>query len=266
LVSKLPNIASINWSLPICKVLSRISTENVQAITYGRGPIVIPSILTEKCPNITTLTLILSYEDVSSLNALNNLVELHIEKGSYVLSNMETVLQGVGHRLQKLQLHKVNNVNMADILTLCSSLERLVLDCCTFLSINLHTVINRDLPHFKSVYYLHIFQVSQSNAYEHYLAYYVYLTVLVCIGVDILSDDFMTRAIHNGAFKNITVFKVEDTENGALSMITVDLLLKHFEHLETLGYLHSWHRLTMQNISDLKDRVAMQNLDLRILM
>jgi hypothetical protein len=267
LISRLKNISILNSSPPICEILSTVSTEKLYTITCVTAPIHNTNILTQKCPRITTLTLNSVYEDLSSLTALNNLDELHLDEGDYVTSNMAAVLQGVGHRLNELDLRKIYNVNMADTVTLCSRLDVLVLECCTFVPLAKHTFLSSDLPHYKTVdLFLYIHQTPENEEYNRHLRYYVNLTAFMCAGVHIVTDDFVADAIHNGAFRYIVNFEVEDAEDGDLSMTTVELLLEHCEHLETLGYLQSWRRLTPQNISDLKDRILLQNLNLGIVL
>ena len=87
----------------------------------------------------------------------------------------------------------------------------------------------------------------------------------MCTGVDILTDKFMTEAIQNGAFRNIEWFEVKETEYGALSMATVELLLNNCECLKTLGKLRSWRRLTPEDILSVTMRACSENLHLNIL-
>jgi hypothetical protein len=163
--------------------------------------------------------------DLSSLAALEKLVEIHIKEGDYVTSNMESVLEGVGHRLERLHLIRVDNVNIRHIVTLCSCLLDIKIDCCTSVPTGLYTYIRHDLPHFQSVNSLTICQRSGKEVYVPHLGYYVNLVSFTCIGVHFLSDDFMHKAVKNGAFRNIEHFEVDDTDGGYLSMYTVWLLL-----------------------------------------
>ena len=265
LISKLPRVASITWIIDDHNIFDYVSTDQHHTITHVKGVIPQTLNLSRSFPNITKLELFLVTDDLSSLTNLKKLISLHIEKADYVKCNMQGVLQGVGHRLEELELRCVDNVNTAHIVTLCSCLDTLVLKYCTFTPLDPCTFLKPDLPHFKSVKVLKIRHPSQNEVYNRYLRFYVNLTKFVCTGVDILTDKFMTEAIQNGAFRNIEWFEVKETEYGALSMATVELLLNNCECLKTLGKLRSWRRLTPQGISDLKSRVSLHNLDLNIL-
>jgi hypothetical protein len=265
LISALSNIANVKWSLPICDVLNSTSTEMFHTVTQVWGPVNDANILTYKCPNIRIIMLLSVYEDLSSLTSLNQLAEVYIQDVSYEVCNMRVVLEGVGHRLEHLQLLYVTDVDMADIVTLCCSLGVLELQSCTTVSTNLDTVIKRDLPHFKSVSLLIIEQTSENEVYYRHLGYYINLRVFMCKGVDVLSDSFMAESVQNGGFRNITRFEVNETGAGHLSMDTVILLFENCKDLKTIGVLGTWHHVTPEDIVLLENRVRMGNVNLKIL-
>jgi hypothetical protein len=140
LLSELSRIANIVWSLPVCFVLNSVATENLHTITYVNGPVYDTNILIRKCPNIRILILHSVFYDLSSLTALNGLVDVRIEQGDYEGSNMDVLLTGIGHRLDQLHLRDVHNVHMTDIITLCSSLKVLFLYSCTYVSEDLYSI------------------------------------------------------------------------------------------------------------------------------
>jgi hypothetical protein len=264
LISELPKITNINCQFRIFDVLNSISSESLHNITSINSRIYDASMLTRKCPNITIVIVACVDGDLSSLATLNKLVELHIDNGDYLKSNMETVLQGVGHRLERLYLCSVRNVNMSHIVTLCSCLLSLKIKYCTIVLTEFYTTVRRDLPHFKSVNSLIISFSPVSEVYNVPLGYYINLEVFVCRGVKFLSDGFVDQAVKNGAFRSIKHFVVYGGESGDLSMNTVRLLLDNCEHLKTLGRLGTWCNVTAQNIRHLESIVRLENLDLTI--
>jgi hypothetical protein len=265
LISELPKLANINWSSPICNVLNSISSESLHNIKFFNGCIYDTRILTRKCPNITILKLMSVDGNLSSLGELNKLVELRIKNRDYLLSNMVTVLQGVGHRLERLHLYSVTDVNMYDIVTLCSCLLSLSIDYCTTVPTDFYTTVNRDLRHFQSLNSLIIVATSVSEGYNILLGYYVNLEEFMCGEVEFLSHDSVAQAVQNGGFRCIKHFDVLDSDVGDLSMDTVRLLLDTCVHLKTLGTLTSWNRVSAQNIRHLKSRVRSENLDLTLI-
>jgi hypothetical protein len=266
LISALPKISNIIWSLPVCDVLESTSAERLYTISNVSGPINNTNILTLKCPYIRLLALISVFEDLSSLTALNMLTEIYIQRGGYERCNMRFVLEGVGHRLEKLQFEDVFDVRMAEIVTLCSCLKVLILEYCTCDSTDLDTVITRDLPHFRSVRKISIIgNENENDLYYEHLGFYVNLEEFFCKGVNNLSDDFIAEAVENGAFKNIEYFDVDGTHAGVLSMSTVFRLLNNSNHLEIVGSLGTWSNVTPESIIELETVVKLQNLDLQIL-
>lgn len=170
---------------------------------------------------------------------------------------MQTVLQGVGSRLQELELDMLSNVNMAHIVTLCPKLRVLRLIHCAFVQLQPNTTFPYDLPHFRSVEHLTITQHYREEFCGLILRHYVNVTEFSCHKADILTDDFMHDALRNGAFTNIRDFFVEGST--FLTMRTIDLLLLHCESLNILGDLDTWTAVTKDNRTELRNRVRQRN-------
>jgi hypothetical protein len=266
LMSALTKITNIHWLFPVCGVLYNTVGEMFQSITYVWGPITNCNILTQKCPYVRVLILLNVYEDLSSLTTLNMLTDISIHTGAYNLCNMRVVLEGVGHRLEDLEFQTVDEVCIADIITLCSCLKVLILEYCTCDPANLNTVMRRDHPHFSSLRKINITgNEIENDLYYRRLRYYVNLEMFVCNGVNNLSDDFISRAVENGAFKNIEYFEVDGTDAGVLSINTVYLLLNNSNDLECVGRLGTWSNVTPESINELEASIQLQNIDLEIL-
>jgi hypothetical protein len=270
LIAELPLIKNIITFTPftqITPILDNIRTQSMSKITYFFGFVGNTTLLTQKCPNLIHLTVYRHNGDLSSLAALAalaSLTSLHIIRGNYELFNLDAVLNGIGHRLCELGLYEVENVNMTDITTLCSGLKRLILECCAFVPLDYGREFNTETQHFKSVLRLKIIQNSLSQFDYPHLRYYVNLEVFECAGLHFLDLEFMREALQHGAFRKLKCLTIKETGNGGLTVSTVDLLIQHCENLKVLGNLKTWQQLTRNMILDLKKRIVLQNIDLRI--
>jgi hypothetical protein len=264
LIAELPQIKNFITFTPSNEILENIAAENLSTITYFFGSVGNMALLTEKCPNIIFLTVYYRNEDLSHLTVLAGLVSLHVVIGNYELFNLTTGLNGIGHRLIELGLYMVDNVNVTDIINLCSGLKRLFLEYCVFVPLEYGTVLNTEILHFKSVTSLKIKSNFQRQCNYPSMRYYANLEVLECVGLDFLDNDFMCGALQQGAFRSLKYLLIKETGNSALTMRIVDLLIRHCEHLKVLGHLKTWQQLTRSMIRDLKQRIMLRNLDLRI--
>ena len=261
IISQLPNIKIMKWHLESDYILERIPTQRLQRFTRFEGFVQNINNITQQCSNIRSLILTSVQGDLSSLSSLNNLVRLHIRAADYVTSNMQTALQGVGSRLQELELYMFSNVNMAHIVTLCPKLRVLTLKNCGFVQLQPNTTFRYDLPHFRSVEHLDITQHYREEFCRLILLHYVNVTEFLCYA-DILDDTFMRDALRNGAFTKITNFFVRGST--LLTMSTIDLLLLHCQGLNVVGHLNTWTALTVDNRTELRNRIRQNNWNLDI--
>ncbi|PNF15672.1 hypothetical protein B7P43_G14264 [Cryptotermes secundus] len=264
LLSRLPMIRNIDMLSLIDDVFNYIRKQELCTVTQFSGFIHNINIVRQKCPNLTKAKVYTFNKDLKNLTALIGLVNLHIINGNYEKCNLGAVLIGMGHRLIDLCLYDITDVNIAHIVMPCSSLKRLVLKGCTFVSQNKNSALDTYLPHYKSLIILKLIGNSSHQTDFHHLRYYDNLQVFECKGLDILTDDFIRDATRQGAFRNILRFWVEDTGLGALTMSTVELLLQHCEHLREIGLLRSWRRVTLSQCSDLIERMRSMNFDLQL--
>jgi hypothetical protein len=264
LLSLLPNIASVRWLGPISNVIENIPTKTRYAITYFKADGRYVNSIARRFANISVLVLHSIGEDLSSLTMLNSLTYLSIIAGDYRVSNMQAALQRAGHRLGTLALEFVENVNMAHIVSLCTRLNTLVLTYCTFERLQFDMAFEREIPHFESLTRLIIYQNSINEVYKKHLLFYVNLKTFLCSGLDIMTNEFVTEAVRNGAFRNIVQFKVRGNRNAAVSKRTVELLLSNCEYLRGLGFLRSWGPFTEEDVRDVRNRARNQNFDLKI--
>jgi hypothetical protein len=143
-------------------------------------------------------------------------------------------------------------------------LKRLYLEECTCVPFNENSIINTDLPHYRSLIELKLRENLPHHMDFRHLRHYVNLQLLECHGVDILTDDFIDEVMRQGAFRNILRFCVLESGVGALTMRTVELLLQHCDHLREIGYLKTWSLLSRSQCTELIERIRITNIDVRI--
>jgi hypothetical protein len=266
LLSELPSILNIEFWASSINVLRHIRREILDTILYVKGYVRNINILTQKCPNIRTLNMYWLTEDMTSVRALTALRSLQITNGDYGMYNLNTVLQDIGHRLTELRLKNTVNVNINDMVTLCSGLECLVLEICRFLPLRAYEPLDPQLPHFKSLISLTITKRPDDNTDFRYLRHYVNLKTIECRGVYIFTHDFVSDCVNRGRFRNLERFHINEAWQGGLTMQSIELLIQHCEHLKSVGYLATWANLNPFLIRDLNQSILFRNFDLEILL
>jgi hypothetical protein len=245
LLSELPSISNIVTTSHKCDVFGNISKQKLYTITQFAGLIESVNFLTEKCPNITRAAVYSLNQNLTNLTALTRLVRVKFVDGNHRTLNLNAVLRDVGHRFSDLCLRNVRNVNMADIVKLCSYLKSLVLKCCTFVPLRESAVLDTGLPQYRSLIQLKlIWKYCPQNDFRH-LRHYVILELFECMGFQIVTDYFLHDALRQGAFRNIVRFWVERPSQVALTMRSFELLLQHCDCLREIGLRTSWSRLPL---------------------
>jgi hypothetical protein len=265
LLSELPRISNIEFRT-FGNALRHVTKDTLDTITHVDGYVHNFNLLTQKCPNVRKLNVYRLTEDMISVSALTSLRSLLITHGDYVRFNLNVVLQGIGHRLTELSLTYVERVNPADIVTLCSSLECLVLEHCAFLPLFTDITLDPESPHFKSLISLKLAKFPQDTTDFLYLRHYVNLRSIDCRGLGFFTDDFVRDCVRRGMFRNLECFHINEIWRGTMTMRTVELLMHHCKHLKSLGYLGTWINLNPVLIRDLKQGILLRNFDLKILL
>jgi hypothetical protein len=247
-----------------CDVLDHIARERLDTISHVSGYVSNINILTQKCPNITNLTMSWLTEDMTSVTALIALRSLQIAYGDYGMYNLNTVLQGIGHRLTELCLKSTENVNLAHIVTLCSGLENLVLDRCRFLPFDPHATIDPRSPHFKSLISLKITKSPSDTTDYFHLRYYVNLKKIGCHDMEIFTEGFVRDAVRRGTLRNLESVHITETGHGALTMTAAELLIQHCDNLKSLGYLTRCPHFSTDLIREFRQGILVQNYDIDI--
>ncbi|XP_021917048.1 uncharacterized protein LOC110828546 isoform X2 [Zootermopsis nevadensis] len=265
LLTDLSGIRNIDVAENHIHILDDLVTENLKKITHYSGLIKTVTILTEKCPNVTSVRLIRVNLDLSNLTVLTRLVKLKIEHSDYEMCNLQAVFNGVGYRLDKLILINVENVNICDIIMKCSNVKNLITESCIYVPVPENKVFHPATPHFGSVTNLRIYHnPSDVTMYNKHLRYYANLTNFYCAGIKILSDDIFIEAVQLGGLRNLEILHVSELNDRQLTRRTIDILLHSCANLKILGYLETWN-VSEDDISFLEDRIINENLDLKIL-
>jgi hypothetical protein len=264
LLSELPVISNITFWPPNRNVLDSIPTEILENTTHFSGCIPNANILTQKCLNLINLDVDWINENLSNLAELTALQVLQITGTNYQASGLHAVLNVTGHRLTDLSLCGVYNLNLADIISLCSCLKLLTLDHCIFIPSSVNIPFNHETSHFKSLINLTITENPENQINYRHLQYYVNLNILNCSGVNIITDDFIVDGVRRGAFRNLMHFYIKGSGDGSLTIRAAELPVQHCEHLQGRGYLASWPRVNPNLIQNFRREILARNFDLDI--
>jgi hypothetical protein len=262
ILSELPNIANINIPGKEPSILRHIAEEKLDTITHVRSYLQDIHTLTHKCPNITNIAMGRIARDLSGLTAFNALSVLEIHELYYSTSNLKTALQGVGHRLTDLKLFGGIGVVPQDIITLCPFLANLSLIRCLFERVN--TSFDPQLPHFRNLINLKIYNSSDVHSDLSFIRYYVSLKIIDLRVIGIFTVDFVREIRNLGTFKQLEIFHVEEICPGALNMDAVQLLIHQsplLKRIEIVGRCRHFHR---DAFGELKRQIVLQNLDLKL--
>jgi hypothetical protein len=111
LLSKLQNIANIRFWKLLDDILGHVTVDSLDTITHVSGLLHDIETVTQRCPNTKNITLNKNWGDLSGLTDFKSLRVLEIQNEDYRMSNLDTALRGIGHRLTDMKLICVRNVN-----------------------------------------------------------------------------------------------------------------------------------------------------------
>jgi hypothetical protein len=259
IISKLPNIANINFGGEKAPILFHNGDETLDTITHIKSSYHDLDALSDKYPNTTNITLFLTYGDLSRLTAFNALRVLEIDRIDYDISNFNVLLRGIGHRLRDLTLSQCSRVNFQDIITLCPCLVSLSLQFCSFLHSD--TPLDHKLPHFRNLINLNL---DFGRRISRYIPYYSSLKAIHVNNDSIFTVELVREIIRLGTFTRLEAFHIEECWPGALTMEALQLLIGHSPRLKRIERLGHCRRLDKHDISELKRQISQQNYDLVI--
>jgi hypothetical protein len=263
ILSELPNIASIAFRQHEASLLSHIALERLDTITHVRGILLDIDTVAPKFPNITNITMYYLRVDLSGLSAFSALRALDIHDLDYGSSNFRAVLQGVGHRLTKLNLSHSKGVVLHDIITLCPSLANLSLVSCSFLSLNSNTPIDPRLPHFRNLCYLGIRYPYRCQEIPRWFCYYVNLKTIDIECKRFFSVEFVRDILNLGTYKQLEILRVGLNMLKNIDAYTLRLLIAHCPLLKRIE-LEGIKVFDRDVVEELKRQIVMNNFDLKL--
>jgi hypothetical protein len=240
--------------------------KNIELTHFSGGAEYVNNLI-EKCRNITKLDIhaISRTIDLSGLTTLTSLRSLYVSSPDYATSSLNAVLTDIGPRLTNLTLYDISNVNFQDIVSLCPSLESLVLFSCSYLPLNADTPLDSQLPHFKNLISLNINNNPGDEMNYNYIRHYVSLKTIKLNWINIFTVEFMREIVNSGTFANLEEFYISEYGHGALTMECVELLMQRCLRLKKIGYFRYWRRFDPALIQELKRGILEGNFDLEVI-
>jgi hypothetical protein len=262
ILTELPNIANIKSRGNENSILRHITMKSLDTITHLSGSFQDIEVLIQKCPNTTNIELLQNCRDLSRLTAFNALRVLKIVSIDYGKSNLNAVLRDIGHRLTELNLIRVKNLDLQDIIILCPSLEDLSLIDCTCLYLNTNKPFDPQLPHFRNLIYLVIEGTLDHRVDFGYIRYYISLKTIYLGCAKILTVEFVRGILNLGTYKQLEVFRIEEYCPQYLNERALQLLIMHCPLLKRVE-LSSCQDLPPNPFREIKRQILLQNLDLK---
>jgi hypothetical protein len=262
LLSELPNIADIRFENNQDNLLPHIAPETLNTITHVYGYANDINMQVQKFPKTKKFVVSLGDIDLSAVSAWTELRTLDIINGDCPTFNLNAILTGVGHNLTELTLAYVRNLNLQDMITLCTSLESLSLNRCSILPLNPDTPLNPQLPHFRNLISLRIERAYPEEADFSFIRYYVSLEKIHLNGIDIFTEEFMREVLRLGTLANLKECYITESFEGALTFQVLQLLIQHCSHLKRFGYTKRLPSLNSANVLNLQREMLEQNFDI----
>jgi hypothetical protein len=258
LLSGLPQIQDVTWFRLIDPVLGNIN-QRLPSVTAFVGRISVAELLVHKCPNITNLSLYSPTQDISGLGELRNVVSISIRNCSSIIIRFSEVIRRLGRRLKTLQLGRVENINMNDLINYCTSLHSLRINFCRMIFTG---VFDPELPHFQNLKELRLRRNSGPFDFCFVLHLYVNLSVIHVVTMAQMTDVVIRQIVTGGGFKNITEFVLAHC--GYLSMNTAWLLMQNCPNLTKIGNISSWDAVTKEDVVTFMRFVRNTNIKLSL--
>jgi hypothetical protein len=262
LLSELPNVANITiWRKGI-SILRHIAVERLYTITHVTQYILDTGTETVVCCNRSISNIDRIMVDLSGLSAFNALRVLEIHGPDCTSSNIRTLLQAVGHRLTDLKLFDCCCRDIQDIITLCPLLTDLSLIFCPFVSSHPQTQLDPQLPHFRNLINLEIYDAKNLNDF-FYLPYYVSVKT-VDVTLTGHFDRFVREILNLGTYKQLELLRVQKTAPRSINRKAVELLIGHCPLLKLIELVGTADDSEECDFEALKHKISLQSLNLKL--
>jgi hypothetical protein len=256
LLSGLPEIQDVIWFRPIDPVLRNLRAP-LPSVTKFTGKLSDAELLLRKCPNITELKLLFFTEGISDLGELRNVATLSIHGGSCIAIRFSSIVTLLGPNLTVLQMGKVGNVSINDLVNSCTVLKSLSISSCRIVY---REMLDPELPHFQNLKELKLRGNWGLFDFSSILRLYVNLNVLHVVDMGQITDTYIREIVSAGGFRNVTEFVLDFC--GDLSMETAWLLVQNCPDLTELGNISSWSDVTNDELLIFLNFVKNNNLSL----
>jgi hypothetical protein len=241
-LSELPNVQNISWSTPADDVLENVTKDRLISVKLVMGTIRKALMLVEKCPFITTLSLLDARRNLSDLKDLAALTDLAIMKCNYHTVDLFSVLESVGPRLKRLHLSLVHGVSVCAVTQLCMHLETLEFIECKF-SDSVY-LFDSELLHFKNLAFLTLDGNGYFGNFHYYLSCCVHLSTFTARNTTQLDDAALFFIVMNKGFQELNVFSAHHC--GPLSIKSAVLLIEKCRNLTELRGVGTWSRINKE--------------------
>jgi hypothetical protein len=170
-------------------------------------------------------------------------------------------MKRLGTTLTKLEMNRADNLKIDDLINYCSVLNSLSIRFCRIICTETFDGDSK-LPHFKNLEELRLFHNGVQFDFSSILHLYVNLKVLRIVGMQEVTQTFITRVVTAGGFRNVAELVLEDC--GRLSIDTAWLLMQNCGNLTKLAKMSSWRGVTRGELEALLDYVRNNNLSLSV--
>jgi hypothetical protein len=254
----LPQIQDVIWFRPIDPVLRGL-TGCLPSVREFVGMVSAAQLLVEKCPNITRLLLHSPTEDISDLGELRSVAEMSIRQSCCIAIRFNALIINLGPNLTKLEMHRVLNINLNELINYCTVLEELSICFC---HITCTGKFDGKLPHFINLKELRLKQNKALFDSSSVLPLYVNLNVLHVVGMRQITNASVSQIVTAGGFINLTELVVDHCGN--LSMETALLLMDSCPNLTKFGNINSWPGVSNEELATLVNFFRHNNLSLNV--
>jgi hypothetical protein len=258
ILSGLPEIQNVIWYHPLEPILSNLGAPLPSVKTFS-GKISDAQLLVQKCPNLTELTLTIITEDISELGALRDVATLSIYGATSTAIWFSNVIRLLGPNLTVLKVGHVGEIIINDLINTCTVLNSLTMCYC---DIAYTEMLDPELPHFRNLKKLTLEGNWGPFEFSSILHLYINLNVLRLMGMGEITDTFMRQTVTAGGFRNLTECFIEFC--GVMSMDTAWLLMQNCPNLTKIGKIHSWSRVTKDEIVPFLNFVRNSNISLSL--
>jgi hypothetical protein len=254
LLSQLPDIADIRFRKSADDILGHINVDTLPKITHAYCCGTNNNMLVQRCPKIRKLELNPPAGNLSSLTALTELRRLEVSHGDYVTSNLNAVLTGIGPNLIQLILESIKDVNLRDIVTLCPSLNILVLFYCRYLPLKVNAPLDPQLLHLRNLTSLKIVRTCEDELDCSFIRHYVSLEKIDLNSVDFFNIEFMSEVSSLGTLANLKEFYIREGDDAAMTLEVVQLLIDHCSRSKIFGCMGYLPLLDSSDAADLRTK------------